>query len=191
MQLDYGQPLGAVVQYAYVVEDIESAILHYVGVLGIGPWYVLGPFVPAKGLYRGKPTEVEVTLAMAFSGHAMIELIQQHNQAPSVYLETIERAGYGFHHVAVVSNDFDRDLARYRQNGLQLAFSDEVLGSRIAYLDTTTFLPGMLELMEWSPALEQAQAVIWQAAQGWDGSDPIRRLPAPASAQVDGGSPAQ
>lgn len=181
MQLDYGQPLGSVMQYAFVVEDIEAAILHYVDALGIGPWFVIGPFVPPEGTYRGKPTDIEISLAMAFSGHTMIELIQQHDTKPSVYRETIERTGYGFHHFATISGSFEKDLARYRKRGLKVAFTDTVLGSRIAYFDTTSFLPGMTEIVEWGEAIEKAQTSIYAASINWDGSDPIRRLPSPGS----------
>lgn len=179
MLLDYGQPLGAIMQYAYVVEDLDAAMQRHVDELGIGPWFVIGPFVPPAGIYRGKPADMTISLAMAFSGHAMIELIQQHDEKPSVYRETIERSGYGFHHYARLVKDMDGELVKAAERGMEVAFSDRIMDSRIAYLDTTDTLPGMVELVEYSPAIEAAQASIFRAAQGWDGSDPIRRLPAP------------
>ena len=71
---------------------------HYVDALNIGPWFVSGPFVPAKGFYRGEPTDMSLTLAVAFTGHMMVELIEQHDTKPSVYQETIKLKGHGFHH---------------------------------------------------------------------------------------------
>ena len=96
--LSFGQPVGGIVQAAYTVENIGAAMQHYVEALNIGPWFVSGPFVPAKGFYRGEPTDMSLTLAVAFTGHMMVELIEQHDTKPSVYQETIKFKGHGFHH---------------------------------------------------------------------------------------------
>jgi len=66
--LSFGQPVGGLVQAAYTVENIDQAMMHYVKALNIGPWFVSGPFVPAKGMYRGQPTDMSLTLAVAFTG---------------------------------------------------------------------------------------------------------------------------
>lgn len=39
----------------------------------------------------------------------------------------------------------------------------------------TRDLPGMIELVERTPAQEEVYAAIHRASVGWDGSDPIRR----------------
>lgn len=176
--LNYGQPLGGITQAAYIVEDIEAAMRHYVRMLNIGPWFVTGPFVPAAGVYRGQPTQMRLTLAVAYSGHLMLEVIQQHDDLPSVYREKIEKSGYGFHHYAVATRDFDADIARYRSMGCDLAFSDiSPRGSRIAYMDSSDSLHGMIELVEMSDRLEAIYTGFHHASVGWDGSDPIRRAP--------------
>jgi len=68
----------------------------------------------------------------------MIELIQENSAAPSVYRETIEKRGYGFHHWGVATRDFDRSVAEYEAAGHELAFFARVpTGGRVAYMDTT------------------------------------------------------
>jgi len=42
---------------------------------------------------------------MSFAGHVMIELIEQHNDVPSVYRNIAEKRGYGFHHWGVATAD--------------------------------------------------------------------------------------
>src|ERR1700693_6199140 len=81
--LNFGQPLKGIVQFAYVVADLERAMADYTARLNIGPWFVIGPFSPPEARYRGQPTKLNVTLAIGYSGHMQIELIQQHNDAPS------------------------------------------------------------------------------------------------------------
>jgi Glyoxalase/Bleomycin resistance protein/Dioxygenase superfamily len=176
MELSFGQPVGAVVQYAYVVEDIDRAIADFTDRLGLGPWFVRGPFTPPRGRYRGEPTAPVVTLARAFSGHAMLELVAQHDDSPSVFHEGDGPRRYGFHHWAVFSADFEADLRRYAELGFEEAYSDVLpSGARIVYVDSTRDLPGMIELVEHTPAQEQVYDRIYRASIGWDGSDPVRR----------------
>jgi hypothetical protein len=175
--LAFGQPIGGIIQMAYTVPDIEAAATGYVEKLGIGPWFVRGPFVPPAGLYRGAPTAVSLSLAISFSGHMMIELIQQHDEAPSVYREIIERRGHGFHHWGVASDRFDEDVARYRANGYSVAFSDRTpVGTRVAYFDTSADLPGMIELIEIDDLQNDRYGRLHAATVDWDGSAPLRRL---------------
>lgn len=175
--LNYGQPIGGITQVAYTVEDIDIAIAGWSANLGVGPWFMRGPFKPANALYRGAPTEMSLTLAMAFSGHLMIELIQQHDEAPSVYRETIERTGYGFHHFGVASDRFDEQAELYVRSGYELAFSDLTpLGTRVGYFDTRGGLPGMIELIEMNEAQERRYTRMHAAAIAWDGTDLVRRV---------------
>lgn len=174
--LDYGQPLGGITQAAYVVADIYASMKEFTDSLNVGPWFVTGPFVPPAGTYRGQPTTMSVTLAVGFSGHLMIELVQQHDELPSVYRELVERTGYGFHHFAVATRNLDTDIARYQCKGYALAFSDvSPRGVRVAYMDSSSAIHGMIELIEMSDRLEAIYTKFYHASVGWDGSDPVRR----------------
>lgn len=172
----WGQPLESIVQFAYVVEDVEAAAMRYVERLGVGPWFVRGPFQPPAGIYRGAPTHATFEIGHAFSGGMMIELIRQHDESPSVFNEKPVLERYGFHHWAKLTRRFDEELARYEALGYERAFSDTLpSGSRVQYLDATRDFPGMIELLEHSAAQEEAYAEFWRPSVDWDGSDPIRR----------------
>jgi hypothetical protein len=176
MQLDFGQPLDRIAQFAYVVEEIETSMLEFTRVLGVGPWYVRGPFQPPEGRYRGGPAESTFSVARGFAGHSMVELITQHDDSPSVYHEGPGPRRYGFHHWAKLTRDFDGELDRYLADGYEEAFYDRLAsGSRVVYVDSTRDLPGMVELVEHTPAQELVYTKIWAASLAWDGSDPIRR----------------
>jgi methylmalonyl-CoA/ethylmalonyl-CoA epimerase len=174
--LAWGQPLDAIVQFAYVVDDVDEAATLYVDRLGIGPWLVRGPFQPPEGRYRGRPTAATFEIAHAFSGRMMIELIAQHDDSPSVFNERPVPDRYGFHHWARLTKRFDEEVARYAALGYEQAFSDRLpSGSRVVYLDAGRDLPGMIELLEHTEAQEQVYDEFYRAAVDWDGSDPIRR----------------
>jgi Glyoxalase/Bleomycin resistance protein/Dioxygenase superfamily len=173
--LNFGQPDDGVVQMAYVVEDIHRAMNQWVEQLKVGPWFLLERFTGVEPSYRGQPSQADVAIAMSFAGHMMVELIQPNNNAPSVYRETIERRGYGFHHWGIASTDVDRDVETYRKRGAELAFFARVpSGGRIAYMDTTAQLPGMVELIELGASFEPMFTGFYRASLGWDGKDPVR-----------------
>lgn len=171
----FGQPDDGVIQMAYVVENIQQAIDQWAKKLKVGPWFLIEHFSGVEPLYRGQPSKADCALAMSFAGHMNIELIQQYNDAPSVYRETIDRRGYGFHHWGLGTRDFERDVEQYRAGGYELGFFAKVpTGGRVAYMDTTAHLPGMVELIEVNPGFESAFGNFYRATIGWDGKDPVR-----------------
>ena len=107
-RFSFGARDNSIIQIAYTVPDIEEGMRHYSDLLHVGPWFLVGPFVPPKGVYRGAPTEMRVSLGIAFFGEAMIELIEQHDEKPSVFQETLRaRGAHGFHHWAIGARDFE------------------------------------------------------------------------------------
>jgi hypothetical protein len=181
--LAFGQPLRAICQVGYVVPDLPAAIRGYAEVLRIGPWFVAENFAPQSQRYRGQPTNVDVSIATAYSGSAMIELIQQHDDGPSVYRAQIDAEEYGFHHWAITTDDFAADADAYRDRGYEPSF--EVVmptlfdSARVAYYDTTADLPGMVELIELNHHVERFLATMKKAAETWDGRALTAPLPAP------------
>ena len=176
-RFDFGQPVGGVIQFAYTVPDIDTAMKAWTERLGIGPWFVRGPFTTPAAHYRGRPTSPTLTLARAFNGHTMIELVQQHDDGPSVYRDVVvdQGRGHGFHHVAIGVHDFDAALTEHRRAGAEVVFTDTLpAGARVAYVDTTDVLPGMVEIVELNEAQERVYTAIHLASLDWDGTDPIR-----------------
>ena len=44
----------SIIQFAYTVDDIRQGMRRYTELLHIGPWFLIGPFVPARGVSRGR-----------------------------------------------------------------------------------------------------------------------------------------
>ena len=174
--LSFGGPQDGIIQIAYVVDDMDAAMRRWIDELHVGPWFLIPHFTGERPTYRGQPAESDVALAMSYAGHMLVELIQPNDDKPSVYREAIERTGYGFHHFGVSTTDYDRDLARHTELGHDVAFEAYVpTGGRVAYLDTTSELPGYLELIEMDEPTEQTFSGFYAASLTWDGStDPIR-----------------
>jgi hypothetical protein len=174
-QVNFGQPDDGIVQMAYVVPDIRQAMDEWTRRLKVGPWFLIDHFTGVDAQYRGQPSGADVALAMSFAGHMNIELIQPNNNEPSVYRETIQKRGYGFHHWGVATWNFDQELKRYQDSGHELAFFAKVpSGGRVAYMDTTANLPGMVELIELGADFESTFSRFYAATIGWDGKNPVR-----------------
>ena len=85
--------LPHIMQFSYVVRDLDAAIEHWAGNLQVGPFFV-APHVPyTRCLYRGTPTDLDMSVAIAYTGDTQIELVQQHNDAPSIFRDFLSRRG--------------------------------------------------------------------------------------------------
>jgi hypothetical protein len=165
---------SGVMQVAYIVPDLKKAMADYTANLKMGPWFVSERFAGTEKIYRGTPTDVNMTIAMTYANQMNIELIQQINDVPSVYRDISDKRGFGFHHWGVATYAFNDDLANYRARGYDVAFSTMLRGARLAYLDTTADLPGMVELIEMNGDRETMFQTMYAATLSWDGKDPVR-----------------
>ena len=174
-EFKFGQPDGAVCQIAYIVEDIHRAMERFTKTLHVGPWFLMPSVEIKNATYRGKPTGFTGSLAAGNTGHVMIELIQQANDAPSVFTEVIKTRGYGLHHQAIAVRDYDAQMVAYRTLGYELAFYSETdLPNRNAYMDTHGEFPFFIEVIEATEPLEAIFTGVYQASVNWDGKNPIR-----------------
>jgi Glyoxalase/Bleomycin resistance protein/Dioxygenase superfamily len=166
---------GAVRQLGYVVHDLDRAIGDWLA-LGVGPWFVL-PERPQTGSYRGQPCTVPLSIALANSGDLQIELIQQHGDTASIYTEYLATGQQGLHQLAWWAEDFTAALGRARATGWPVVWSGGDEGStRFAYLAPPAGPVPILELMELTAGTEHLARLVRDAAAGWDGTDPVRRL---------------
>lgn len=175
--LSFGVPLGAVMQTAFVVDDIEREMAYFSRTLGVGPFFYLPRFPAMDVKFRGKPIEVDFSVALAFKGSMCFELICQNDDAPSPFREVVLARGFGLHHVAVSTRSFEADLQRFQTEGMELVgTAATAVGGRVAYVSPKSAAVPMLELLEMTPPVEQFFGMMHAAAQNWDGKDPVRRL---------------
>lgn len=171
----FGQDIGRIIQTAYVVKDIHAAIDWWVTSAQTGPWFLLDHFLAEDHVYRGKKSTADVAIAMGFAGSMCIELIQPLDDQPSVYKETVDQRGYGFHHLGLAVANVDAEIEAYRAKRYEVAFRAGVpTGGAVAYLDNGVNDPGFLELIPATPGMDEVFTRFWAASQNWDGADPVR-----------------
>jgi len=169
---------GAIRQNGYVVRDIEAAMAHWSAVLGVGPWFYTTHAPIQNFTYRGSPSDVDVAIALANTGPLQIELIQQHNDAPSLYRDFLAAGQEGLQHVAYWTENF----AAERQRAIDLGFRvghEGVTGAYgpFVYFESSGHHGTVLELSDIGGLKRKLFAQIVAAADDWDGSDPIREFP--------------
>ena len=174
-KLGFGQRVGEVVQTAYVVQDIRDGISWWINDGKAGPFFLLESFTGGDQRYRGEPTKADVSIAMGFAGHMMIELIQPRDKEPSVYKEIIDRRGYGFHHLGIAFDDVENQRLAYETRGYHTAFSAPVpSGGTVYYMGEGYNAPGFVELIPATKGMDDLFTRYWKASVDWNGKDPIR-----------------
>lgn len=166
--------LGPIMQSGYVVADWRVAAEHWATRLGVGPFFAMEHVEFDECFYRGEPVNIDMTVAIAYTGDYQIELVQQHNDAPSIYADFLQHAPEGLQHVGMLTDDLDKTL---RQNGLEnkkIQWGTTAAGQRFAYVDTCLHEGTMLEVIETNQAMLEAFEHMRKTAANWDGTRPIR-----------------
>jgi catechol 2,3-dioxygenase-like lactoylglutathione lyase family enzyme len=172
---------GAVRQLAWVVADIERAMAHWSRVLGAGPWFYKERVGVTTFRYRGADSPPpDLSIAFANSGELQLELIQQRNDAPSMYRDFLARHGDGMQHIAFWTGDFDATVRRIQADGYTEGHAGQIgQRGRFAYFVHAQAPGNVIEISEQTGGKAEFFREIREAAAGWDGREPIRRVGTP------------
>src|SRR6516225_2608855 len=91
-------------QLGFVVEDIIASAFKWAEVHRVGPFHVL-PVMNTACSYRGTPSSMKLQVAVAQAGPVQIELIQQHDDSPSIMREAVGEGRSVFHQLCTVTKD--------------------------------------------------------------------------------------
>ncbi len=171
------QPLHTVRQLAYVVRDLDAALRYWVDTLKVGPFFLFEHCPLENQRYRGKPSNVDVTLALGNSGDLQIEIIYQHNDEPSVYKEFLDAGRVGVHHFGMMPQNYRAKFEEFRALGHEAAFECTVGGAELVYFDTVATVGHYIELWDNVDTFKDLFMLVENAAKGWDGKDPVRPGP--------------
>ena len=171
----------AFMQLCWVVPDLEQAIGRWVRLSGAGPFFVFEDVHFTDSIYRGTPADVAPhRAAIGQMGDMQIELIQPAGDEPGVWTDIAPQGGLGgttaLHHAGLYCTDYDAERAAYTIDGAEVAFEGLMMGARTCYIDTCDTLGFFIELITANPVAEQVFGAFRDAAEGWDGRDPIRTL---------------
>lgn len=176
-----GYQMGSIFQTAFTARNLETAVAHFIDTLKIGPWFCTDDFPQPRIEYRGIATPgLKTAIAWAYSGDMQYEIIEQRDPGPSVFRDTYETTGYGFHHLAYFTENYDEERKRFVDKGAEIAFEvhtgPELGNKRVFYADTRNAIGAMTEVGEYSDTIGSLFARMHVASRGWNGHNPIRPL---------------
>ncbi len=165
---------GPVIQQGYVVPDVNEAMRHWIA-RGVGPFFIEAHIRP-KGEYNGQPIQPDLSAAFAYSGDQQIEVIQQHDDSPTIYRNYLsEHPDGGLQHLATWVDSIPDTLTSLADAGQRYTIRQSYNGH--AYLDADDAPGVMIQLMARGEHLVALMETIREASVGWDGvTAPIRRI---------------
>lgn len=168
----HSDPLGCVVQLAYLVDDVREAALRWIARSGAGPFLVRHhPLIEATD-GSGRRAQLDHSSAYGQWGAVQVELVQLH-EGTSRGLH----AGPGLHHVACFVADLDVEQRRLEELGWPAVLSATTAsGLRFAFHDARAELGHLVEIYQPQQRVLDFYEQVADASRGWDGRDPVRDL---------------
>jgi hypothetical protein len=162
-------------QMAFVVDDLDQAMQRWTTMTGAGPWFVIPHFAFIDPVLRGRPAAPDISIALAYSGEVMLELIRRESDAPSVFHEAPPAPG-ALHHVAQLTEDFESTMAAFAASEAPAVFTARFTPeTRAAFVDTRAAIGCWTEIIEATPPLLGMQQFMRTATDGWDGKTDWKR----------------
>lgn len=168
--------IGPIMQLAFVPDDFDAALKHWTKTMGVGPFFMIEHAGLENCLFDGQPSKADFGLAIGYWGDMQIELIKQHNDAPSIYNTQPWKGAGGMHHVCLLTDDIEDARRRTLAGGGKMVVTADVTGGGKVFYASTGGAEGLVEVLQPGPGSREFFAMMRDAAKGWDGSDPLRRL---------------
>jgi len=138
--------LPPISQVGIVVRDLDRALAAYDTLFRVGPFRVFEPEYTDR-MYRGKPENFRMRLAIAPWGAMDLELIQPLD-GKTIYDEFLEARGEGLHHLGFVIQGLAERIESFQNIGIPVLQSGKRPGVSWAYMDTEPLAGILIELIE-------------------------------------------
>jgi catechol 2,3-dioxygenase-like lactoylglutathione lyase family enzyme len=169
--------LGEIMQMACVPADLDAALHFWTKTIGAGPFFAINHVKLDRTRYRGELSEIDFSIMLGYWGDMQIELIRQHNEAPSIFKDWRDEDREGLHHVCVLVDDMNAArsvCARVGGTVLQEALIPG--GGEVIYLDPGGGPGSLVEVLKPAPGTREFFKMMREAHRSWDGTDAVRSL---------------
>ena len=168
--------LGEVVQLAYLPSDFDAALRYWTETVGAGPFFLLQNIELGDRKYRGQPTGAIFSVAIGYWGNLQIELCRPEGGGPS-HLDGDYAVRDQLHHVCLFVDDIDEARRVTADAGGEVIFEGKVGDDgAVIYVDAGGGPGSLIEMVQPMTGAPELFAMMRDAASGWDGSEPLRRL---------------
>ena len=170
--------LSAPHHIAYVVDDIAETVGSLVDQLGAGPFFCIEG-VPVENVRSGgEPAKFVHNSAFGYCGDGAIELIQTIDLAPERVASRFGPPRPRVHHLGYVVPPEEVDAVRSSldERGVPEYLNSEFGGAVTTVHDASGSLGHDLEIHADNEGLRGFFGMVKDAAEGWDGSQPLRTV---------------
>jgi hypothetical protein len=122
--------------------------------------------------YLGAPATYDHSAAFGRWGDILVELNVVHGAEPAALAEALGRPGIG--HVGFVVDDLEAQTRRLQDDGLRLFHEGETGPAHARWFDGGPVLGHHVEVLQGNDMLYGFYARVREAAEGWDGREPLR-----------------
>lgn len=166
-------------QWAWVVNDIDEGCRRWHETTGAGPFFAVRHHKGENHIDHGVPFEGGLSYAFGYAGETQVQLIQVHDDTPSIYRDMYKAGEEGFHHIGMLVPDPPwAEKARFEAAGYP-SVSELWSTAQVCYIDCRKAIGHYVELHGDNAAIREVFRG-WKAAHdSWDGrTDLIRGRPA-------------
>ncbi len=165
----------------YVVDDLPEGVQRFAAATGAGPFLAIEHIAFDEVTFHGEPARYDHSSAFGAWGPILVELTEVHDAQPDGLRAALVAPGAGVGHVAWLADSLDAETERLRAHGLAPFHTGRTGPVRAVWFDGAGLVGHPIEVLQRAPDLLRFYDLVRAAADGWDGSEPLRPAPAPPS----------
>jgi hypothetical protein len=163
----------------YVVESLARDVPRFAAAFGAGPFFGMEHIVFDEVTYRGASASYDHSSAFGQWGPVLVELTEVHDAQPAGLRAALTAPGAGIGHIAWLADSLEAETERLRQHGLEPFHTGRTGPASAVWFDGGPLLGHPVEVLQRRDELLGFYSMVRGAAEGWDGSDPLRVMTGP------------
>ena len=170
--------LGPVIQWGFLVKNLDEAMTSWVDQLGVGPWWGYRN-VSCKARVDGVESDVVMSVGLAYHKGVQIELIHQTNDALSPYSYFYQGSDDAqvLQQIAYMVPDVDLAVGQCEARGMhETGRIMPAPGLDYVYMSSPAMRGLVIELMPHDQGFLDDYKRCVEEASSWDGSEPYRLI---------------
>jgi hypothetical protein len=175
-----GRGVPVIHHVGYVVEGLRLGVERFARDFGAGPFFAMEHIAFDEVTYEDGPAVYDHSSAFGVWGPILVELTQVHDAQPPGLAQALTPPAAGVGHVGFLADDLEAETARLQAAGLHRFHTGRTGPVSAAWFHGPPF-GHPVEVLQRSEPLLGFYAMLRAAADGWDGTEPFRRAPAPPS----------
>jgi len=161
----------------YVVEDVRAGVERFARDFGAGPFFAMEHIAFDQVTYEGAPAVYDHSSAFGQWGPIIVEITQVHDAQPEGLRGALTKPGAGIGHVAWLADDLETETVRLQAAGLRKFHTGRVGPVAAVWFDGGEVFGHPIEVLERCDELLGFYEMVGDAAEGWDGTEPLRLMP--------------